>query len=173
MAKIRNDIPLRALSGAAGQGLEARMNAAGRPIVVLSLTAAEQPVLTEAQVHAAVTEANTQDGILPKAEGVLRPEYMAQTLDLFRGDEIQEVDASDWHGDVGQVIRIHAHGAGQVTVVIADGNGLVIEQGLATRAEGDMWTYMTMATATDGPRLVVTTRVLPEHLVEVLFNEVK
>lgn len=168
MAKIRNDIPLQALSGDGGQGLEARMNAAGRPIVVLSLTAAEKSVLSEAQVHAAVTEANTQDGILPKVEGVLRPEYMAQTLDLFRGNEIRDVDASDWHGDVGQVIRVH--GAGQVTVVICDGNGLVIEQGVAAHTEGDLWTYMTMATATDGPRLVVTTQKLPEHLVEVLFE---
>jgi hypothetical protein len=170
MAKIRNDIPLRALSGAAGQGLEARMNAAGRPIVVISLTEMEKPLLAKAKARAVVTESRTLEGIQHKVEGVLRPEYMVQTLDLFRGDEIRDVDASDWHGDVGQVIRLHASESKQVTVVISDGNGLVIEQGPATRSEGDLWTYMTMATATDGPHVIVTTRELPPHLVEVLFQ---
>lgn len=166
MAKIRNDIPLQALSTV----LTGRMNAAGRPMLVIPLTEEEKRTLSNAKVHAIDIESKTQDGILPKVEGVLRPEYMVQTLDLFRGAEVREVDASDWHGDVGQEIRVHAADAAQVMVVISDGDGLVIEQGAATRTEGDMWTYKTIATATDGPRLVVAARSLPEHLVVVLFN---
>jgi hypothetical protein len=167
MAKIRNDIPLQALSAA----LTARMNAAGRPMLAIPLTEEEKRVLPNAKVHALETEAESYDGILHKVEGVLRPEYMVQTLDLFRGAEVREVDASDWHGDVGQEIRVHAADAAQVTVVICDGDGLVIEQGAAIRTAGDIWMYTTIATATDGPRLVVVARSLPEHLAEVRLGE--
>jgi hypothetical protein len=167
MAKIRNDIPLQALSA----GLDARMNAAGRPMLVIPLTEEEKRTLSNAKVHALETEAESYDGILHKVEGVLRPEYMVQTLDLFRGAEIRDADASDWHGDVGQDIHVHAADASGVTVVISDGDGTVIEQGAATHTEGDTWTYKTMATATDGPRLVVAAHALPDHLMEVRLGE--
>jgi hypothetical protein len=171
MARIRNDILLQALDSSAAHGPAAGVNAAGRPLVTVPLKADERGAVMRALAESQTAEVTTDEGTAVKTDAaMLRPEFIATHVELFHGTEIGKVDAGDWHGEAGQVIRIHAADATQPTVVIADGEGLVIEQGKATRAEGDLWIYTTMATATDGPWLIVTTRTLPEHLTEVKFG---
>jgi hypothetical protein len=171
MARIRNDILLQALGSSAAHGPAAGVNAAGRPLVTVPLKAAERGAVSKALAESKKAAVTIDEGIADKTDAaLLRPEFIVTHVELFRGAEIRSVDAGDWHGEPGQVICIHAADAAQPTVVIADGEGLVIEQGGATHAEGDLWIYTTIATATDGPWLMVTTRELPEHLTEVKFG---
>jgi hypothetical protein len=171
MTKIRNDIQLQALGRTSGQGLEAGVNAAGRPIITIPLAAGEVATVSKARADSKAAAVTINEGIADKTDAaMLRPEYIVNSVDVFRGLEIRAVDPSDWHGEAGQVIRIHAEDEAQVTVVITDGDGLVIEQGLAARHDGGEWTYATIAIATDGPRIFATARELPEHLTEVRFG---
>jgi hypothetical protein len=169
MAKIRNDILLQALNHTTGEGPAAGFNPAGRPLLTIPLTVDEGGAVTRALAESQTAEVTTDEGTAVKTDAaMLRPEYGVQSVDLFHGAEIRKVDPGDWHGEVAQVIRIHA--AGQPSVVIADGEGHVTEQGVGTGPDGDLWTYMTVSPATDGPWLIVTTRALPEHLTEVRFG---
>jgi hypothetical protein len=171
MARIRNDIQLQALSRNSGQGLEAGANAAGRPIITIPLVVGEVALVSKARTESKKAAVTINEGIADKTDAaLLRPEYIVNSVDVFRGAEITAVDPGDWHGEVSQVIRIHAGDEAQVTVVLTDGDGLVIEQGAAARHDGGEWTYTTIATATDGPWVFVTARELPEHLVEVKFG---
>jgi hypothetical protein len=170
MAKIRNDILLAALSSTSGSGPVAGTNAAGRPMINIPLAAGEARAVAKARADSQTAAVTTDEGTAVKTDAAMqRPEFGVQSVDVFHSPEIREVDPSDWHGEVAQVIRIHA--VKQPMVVIADGEGRVIEQDAATRAAGDLWTYTTIAPATDGPWLIVTTRALPEHLTEVRFGE--
>src|SRR5215207_9694621 len=138
MARIRNDILLQALSSSAAHGPAAGVNAAGRPLVTVPLKAAESGAVSRALAESKQAAVTIDEGIADKSDAaLLRPEYIVTHVELFRGDEIRTVDAGGWHGEAGQVIRVHA--AKQPMVVIADGEGLVIEQGAAARAEGDLW----------------------------------
>lgn len=171
MAKIRNDLILQRLGRADEHPLNAQPNAAGRPKLVIPLTEAERRALIPAVEGAVLTEEKSyQSQTTEKSDAMARPEFSVQSADVYRGAEIGEVDLSDWHGDAGQMIRVHAPAAPQVTVVITDGDGLALEQGEAARGLGGLWTYTTLAIATDGPQVIVTARVLPPHLTEVDFD---
>ncbi len=172
MTKIRNDILLQALNNTTGEGPAAGFNPAGRPIITIPLRGDEGAEVSKALGQAQKAASTVYEDIAVKTDAfMLRPEYIVQSVDVFHGAEIREVDPADWHGENGQVIRIHAAGAVPPTVVIADGEGRVIEQDVAARTDDGLWTYTTIAPATDGPRLFVTTRELPPHLMEVKFGE--
>ncbi len=168
MAKIRNDILLQGLSSTTGQGLTAERTASGRPILSIPLTVDEKYRVSKALAESHAAAYLSYQGVDDKtAAALMAPDYMLESVDMFHGLEIREVDPSDWHGEAGQVIRLHARHASDPIVVITDGEGRVIEQGRATGADGDLWTYTTSTTAPEGPRLIVTARDLPRHLEQV------
>jgi hypothetical protein len=180
MARVRNNIFVRGLSGSLGEQFVVKKDKAGRTIVSASPTFDENRPFTEAQIQqhekfrdatAYAKEAKGNPVYAAKAEDTPMNPYNVAMADFFHAPEVTEVDMSAWHGGVGEVIRIKAVDDVQVTqvkVVITNGSGTVLEQGAATEADGNWWTYTTTATAADSPRVIVTARDLPGNIAE--FN---
>jgi hypothetical protein len=178
MAKVRNNIVIKGLSGSLGDQLVIKQDKAGRTIVAMKPEFDPNRTFSEAQkaVHESFREATayaktvkTEAAYVSKAEGTPQSPYNMAVADWFHAPEILDVDATAWHGAVGQVIRVKAMDDVQVTqvnVVITDNAGAVLEQGQAVRADGLWWQYTTTATAADNPRIVATARDLPGHIAE-------
>ena len=76
--------------------------------------------------------------------------YNVAVADWFHEPEIKDIDLSGWNGQAGQTIRIEAVDdvqVKQVTVVITDETGTVLEQGAAVQADSLWWTYTTTKAA--------------------------
>jgi hypothetical protein len=177
MAKVENNIFIRGLSGTLGGQFVVKR---GRNCTIVS----KQPVFdenrtfTEAQVdrqgkfREAVAYAKGAKGwavYVEKAKTSNRTPYHVAISDFCHAPEITKLDASAWNGEIGQVIRIQVVDdvlVTQVSVVITNEAGTVLEQGAAVQAEGAWWIYTTTATAEDGARIVVTARDLPGNITE-------
>jgi len=180
MAKVRNNIVIKGLSGSLGEQLVIKQDKAGRTIVAVKPEFDPNRSFSEAQkgVHENFREATayaktakTEEAYISKAEGTPQSAYNIAVTDWFHAPEILELDASAWHGAIGQVIRVKAMDDVQVTqvnIVITDSAGVALEQGQAVRADGLWWNYTTTATAPEGPRVVATARDLPGHIAQ--FN---
>lgn len=182
MAKVRKNIIVQGLSGSLGGQLVVKQDKAGRTIVSVSPTVdpnrtyseaqlAQQNQFREAVVYA--KDAKDQQVYVEKAKDTpLLPANVAMA-DWFHAPEILELDMSGWNGAAGQVIRVKAVDdvqVAQVNVVITNNAGAVLEQGQAVYAEGSWWSYTTTATATEGPRVVVTARDLPGHIAQMNWD---
>ncbi|MCE9645288.1 MAG: hypothetical protein K8S20_04750 [Chloroflexi bacterium] len=183
MAKVRNNIVIKGLSGSIGDQLVIKQDKAGRTIVAASpaddpnrvFTAAQRQVqekFREASAYA--KEAKDQEVYVEKAKGTPKIPSNVAMADWFHAPEVTEIDASAWHGGVGETIRVRAVDDVQVTqvqVVITDSAGAVLEQGPAAPADGNWWTYTTKATASNGPRVIASARDLPGHIAEFHWSE--
>jgi hypothetical protein len=182
MAKVRNNIVMKGLSGSLGDQIVVKQDKAGRTIVAVKPEFDPNHTFSEAQkgVHENFREAAAyaktakgDEAYINKAEGTPLNAYNVAMADWFHAPEILELDASGWNGAAGQVIRIKAIDDVQVTqvnVVITDSAGAVLEQGQAVRADGLWWNYTTTAAAPDGPRVVATAHDLPGHIAEFNWN---
>ena len=182
LAKVRNNIFVRGLSGSLGGQFVVKQDKSGRTIVSVSPTFDPNRTYTEAQLDwqekfrdasGYAKDAKDNAVYVEKAEDTPLTSYNVAMADWFHAPEIQELDVSAWYGEVGQVIRIKAVDDVQVTqvnVVITDNANVVLEQGAAVRAEGAWWNYTTTATAPDGPRVVATARDLPGHIAEMQLD---
>lgn len=180
MAKVRNNIFVRGLSGSVGDQFVVKQDKSGRTIISNVPTFNENRTFSESQLgqqekfREAVEyakEAKTQQVYVDKAEDTSRTPYNVAMADFFHAPEILELDVAAWHGEVGQVIRIKAMDDVQVTqvnVVITSSTGTVLEQGAAVQSDNRWWNYTTTAAAAENPRVVVTARDLPGNLAE--FN---
>lgn len=180
MAKVRNNIFVRGLSGSVGDQFVVKQNKNGRTIISNSPTFKENREFTEAQreqqekFREAVEyakEAKAQQIYIDKSAETARTPYNVAMADFFHGPEILELDVEAWNGEVGQILRVKVMDdvkVTQVNVVITDGAGVVLEQGPAIQSDNRWWNYTTTATAQDGSRVVVTARDLPGNLTE--FN---
>lgn len=178
MAKVRNNIFVRGLSGSLGDQFVVRKDKAGRTIVSAAPTFDDNRTFSEAQLDrqekfrdASAYGKTTKDNpaYVDKAEGTPLSSYNVAMADFFHAPEITEVDVTVWHGAVGQPIRVRAVDDVQVTqvqVVITDSAGVVLEQGAATLDEGNWWVYTTTATAPDGSKVIASARDLPGHIAE-------
>ena len=179
MAKVRNNMLIRGLSGAVGEQFVIRKDKAGRTIVGNMPGFDENRQFTEAQVahQEAFKEAaaygkgaKAQDVYAAKAEGTPLTPYNVAVADWFHEPEIKDIDLSGWNGGVGQVIRIEAVDdvqVKQVTVVITDENGAVLEQGAAVKADDLWWTYTTTQAASGSPKVIVSAEDLPGHIAKM------
>lgn len=180
MAKVRNNIVMKGLSGSLGDQLVVKQDKGGRTIVAVKPEFDENHVFTEAQKEvqenfreatAYAKAAKTNEAYTDKAEGTARSSYNVAVADWFHAPEILEIDVSAWSGAAGQVIRVKAMDDVQVTqvnVVITDNAGTVLEQGQAVLSDGLWWNYTTTETAPENPRIVATARDLPGHIAQ--FN---
>lgn len=180
MAKVRNNIFVRGLSGSVGDQFVVKQDKNGRTIISNVPTFNENRTFSESQLgqqekfREAVEyakEAKSQQVYVDKAEDSSRTPYNVAMADFFHAPEILELDVTAWHGEAGQVIRIKAMDDVQVTqvnVVITDSAGAVLEQGAAAQSDNRWWNYTTTAAAAGDPRVVVTARDLPGNLAE--FN---
>ncbi len=178
MAKVRNNIFVRGLSGSVGDQFVVKQDRNGRTIISNMPTFDENRTFTEAQLgqqekfREAVEyakEAKTEPIYTDKSEGTARTPYNVAMADFFHAPEILELDVAAWHGEVGQVIRIKAMDdvkVTQVNVVITSNTGTVLEQGAAAQSDNRWWDYTTTAPAADSPRVIVTARDLPGNIAE-------
>jgi hypothetical protein len=176
MAKIRKNIFMEGLSGSFGEQLVIKHDKAGRTILSVKPTVNEKHEYSEQQkahreafqqATAYAQEAQNEEIYQEKAAGTPQSAYNVAVADWFHEPEVREVDLSDWHGQPGATIRVRAVDdvqVTQVTVLITTEDGVLLEQGAAVRADKLWWTYVTTATASGNPRVVVTARDLAGHL---------
>ena len=184
MAKVRNNIVIKGLSGSLGDQLVLKQDKAGRTIVSVKpdfdpnheFSAAQKEVqehFREATAYAKT--AKTNEVYVAKADGAAHSAYNVAVADWFHAPEVLELDASAWDGQAEQVIRIKAMDDVQVTavsVVITTAADVVVEQGQAIQADGLWWEYTTSAdfTAPGQPKVIVTARDLPGHIDEFQWS---
>jgi len=180
VAQVRNNIFVRGLSGSVGDQFVVKLDKNGRTIVSNMPTFEANRKFSEQQLDQQekfrdaieyAKTAKTQQIYIDKAEGTGRTPANVAMADFFHAPEVLELDINNWHGEVGQVIRIKATDDVKVTqlnVLITDGAGTVLEQGAAVQDENRWWSYTTTAVAADNPRVIVTARDLPGNL--TVFN---
>ncbi|HET9587630.1 MAG TPA: hypothetical protein VFO91_02470 [Anaerolineales bacterium] len=163
MARNRNNILIRGLTGSLGDQFVIRQDKAGRTIVAnkpefdenhefSERQKANQEAFREAAAYAKRAQGETV--YIDKARGTPRSPYNVAFADWYNKPQIKNLDLADWNGGAGQPIRIKAIDDVQVTrvyIVISDGNGTVFEQGNAQPDEASWWTYRTTQ-ATNGSR---------------------
>lgn len=176
MAKVRKNLIIQGLSGSLGEQLVIRHDKAGRTIVAVSPSFDPNRTFSEAQLQtqerfrqasAYAKDAREEDVYVEKAEGTPQTPYNVAMADWFHAPEILEIDVSGWNGAVGEVIRVKASDdveVTQVSLVITDAQGVVIEQGGAVREGGLWWQYTTTQPASGTPRVVASARDLPGNI---------
>ncbi|MBN2117968.1 MAG: hypothetical protein JW730_15430 [Anaerolineales bacterium] len=183
MAKVRNNVLVRGLSGSFGEQMVIKVDKAGRTIVSNKPEFDENRAFTPAQQtqqerfrEAAMYAKDAKD--LPvyavKAQGTPMHPYNAAMADWLRPPEIREIDLSAWTGQPGQTIRIRAVDDVQVTevtVAITDETEAVLEQGAAVDGEGSWWTYTTTASLNGSAvtaKVLASAKDLPGHSTEMM-----
>ena len=181
MAKVRNNIVIKGLSGTLGDQITIKQDKIGRTIVSMKPTYPEnrefsavqlthQADFKEATTYAK-TAAKTEEVYAEKAEGTAQSAYNVAVADWFHAPEIVDIDLSAWTGLAGEPIRVKAIDdvqVKQVTVVITDENDVVIEQGAAQSADGLWWVYTTTAAASGQPKVVASAMDLPGHVAKMV-----
>ena len=183
MAKVRNNVVIRGLSGSFGEQMVIRIDKAGRTIVANKPEFDENRVFTPGQLaqqeafreaRAYAKDAKAQEMYVVMAEGTPKSPSNIAMADWFHAPEIKEIDLSAWTGGIGQPIRIRAMDdvqVMQVTVVITDEEDAVLEQGAAVAGDGSWWTYTasTSISATT-PKVLVSVKDLPGHITQMTKN---
>jgi len=182
MAKVRNNVMVRGLSGSFGEQMVIRIDKAGRTIVSNKPEFDENRVFTPAQQaqqerfrEASIYAKDAKDQVIykEKAEGTSKTSANVAMADWFHAPEIKEIDLSEWAGQAGQCIRVRALDDVQVqkvSVVITDENDMVLEQGLADAEDGGWWIYQTTGSAAGNPKVLVAAEDLPGHITEMTKN---
>ncbi len=182
MAKVRNNVVVRGLSGSFGDQVVIKIDKAGRTIVCNKPEFDDDRVFTPAQLahqeafreaRAYAKESKDLEAYVEKAEGTPMSPANVALADWFNAPEIKEINLSAWTGEVGQPISIKAVDdveVTQVTVVITDAQDALLEQGAAVKGEGGWWTYKTTATATGIPKVMVSVADLPGHITQMTRN---
>jgi hypothetical protein len=183
MAKIRKNIVIQGLSGSLGDQLVIRHDKAGRTIIAVAPTYDEDRTFTEAQTAqherfreaaAYAKDAKETEEYVAKAEGTPQTSYNVAMADWFHAPEVEEIDASAWSGEANEVIRIRATDnvkVTQVTVLLTDGDGTVLEQGNAVESDGSWWTYTTQASTPGASRIVASARDLPGNIAQLEWED--
>lgn len=182
MAKVRNNIFVRGLSGAVGKQFVIKTTRSGKTIVTNMPTFGEDREFSEAQkshqsafrqASAYARSARTQPVYVERAKAASSIPYNVAISDWFGKPQVLEIDVRDWSGQAGQQIRVRAqdniHVASvQITIESEDGTGL--EEGEATQADGLWWTYTTTSTAPRAAacRVIAVARDLPGNTASLM-----
>lgn len=183
MAKVRNNVIVRGLSGSFGDQMVIKIDKAGRTIISNKPEFDENRQFTPAQqaqhekfreARAYAKDAKNLDVYVAKAEGTPMSSSNIAMADWFHAPEIKEIDLSNWTGQAGQYIRILAMDdvqVCQVSVVITDEQDAVLEQGAAVKDDASpWWIYTTTVTVTGNPKVLVAVEDLPGHITEMTKN---
>lgn len=182
MAKVRNNVIIRGLSGSLGDQVVIKIDKAGRTIVSNKPEFNENRVFTPAQQaqqekfrEARLYATNAQAQIIykEKAEGTTKTPANIAMADWFHPPEIKEINLSEWTGQAGQCIRVQVLDDVQVqkvSIVITNESDVVLEQGMAEPEDGGWWIYRTTAPASGNPQVFVTAEDLPGHTTEMTKN---
>jgi len=182
MAKVRNNIVTKGLSGLLGDQIVFRNDKTGRTIVAMRPTFNGERVFNAAQLahqdafRQAIVFAKTAKNnpvYMTKAEGTVKSAYNVAVEDWFGQPVVLDIDISGWTGQIGQTINVKAQDNVKVTSVqmmIRENNGsaTTLEQGEAVQSEinGLMWAYTTttLVPMTPGTRLDASARDLPGNI---------
>lgn len=106
------------------------------------------------------------------AAGTTRTAYNIALSDWFHGPEIEMIDLSEWTGRPGESIRIRALDdviVRCVTVIIANGEDMVIEQGAAAQEEdASWWVYTTTEAVLGSAKVIALAEDLPGNIAQVV-----
>lgn len=176
MAKVDQNLVIQGLSGSlgdqlviqAGRGGQTIIRAMPRPSRVEPTPAQEAQKQRFREAAAYAKGAAEREPIYAeKAEGTPKTAYNVAVADWFHTPEILEIDLDGWTGQAGETVRIRAQDdvmVKTVKVVIADDQGNVVEQGVATAVDGVWWAYTTTAAcSTAQAQVIVTAEDLPGH----------
>ncbi len=175
MARVRNNVAIRGLTGSFGDQMVIKIDKAGRTIVANKSEFDENRVFTAPQLAqqekfreaaAYAKGARSLPVYAAKAEGTPMHPYNVAVADFLLPPQIKAIDLSGWTGEPRQVIRVQALDnveVKSVNVTILDATDAVLEQGPATKGDGGWWTYETTASAAGNPRVRATAEDLPGH----------
>jgi hypothetical protein len=158
MAKVRNNIFVRGLSGAVGDQFVIKTTRSGKTIITNMPTFGEDRQFSEAQkshqsafreASAYARSAKTQPVYVERANATNSIPYNVAISDWFGKPQVLEIDVTDWTGQAGQPIRVRAQDNIHVATVqirIEDKDGTQLEEGEAVKGDGLWWTYTTTST---------------------------
>jgi len=175
MAKVRNNIVTKGLSGLLGDQIVFRNDKTGRTIVAMRPTFNGERVFNASQLahqdafRQAIAFAKTAKNnpvYVAKAEGTVKSAYNLAVADWFTQPEVLDIDASGWTGLIGETIRIKADDTTHVSrvhLLLDNAQGTIFEQSDLVRSDGMWWIYTTTTQVpmSPAPRLVGTAYDLP------------
>jgi ABC-type uncharacterized transport system YnjBCD substrate-binding protein len=186
MAKVRNNIFVRGLSGAIGDQFVIRTTRSGKTIIANKPRFDDQREFTEKQkthqdaFREATTYAKfakTQPLYIEMAKGTGSTAYNIAISDWFGAPQVLEINVDNWTGEMGQTIRVKARDnvkVARVAVVIRDANEEILEMGAAVQSEEGTvwWTYTTQAlvTMTPFPTVEAIAQDLPGNTDSFIIN---
>lgn len=179
MAKVRNNIFVRGLSGDLGNQFTVRASRDGGTTVSAKTDFENDREPSEAQkAH----QLNFRDAIFYgqsmkgqeiyriKADGTGKSPFNLAVADWFHAPEIIDLDLSGWNGLMGEPIRVRAHDDIKVTHVIIrilDAMGNLQEEGQATETGALWWDYATRGNHVGAMTVHITATDLPGNQTEM------
>ncbi len=183
MAKVRNNIFVRGLSGAVGDQFVIKTTRSGKTIVANMPTFDEDREFSEAQkshqsafreASAYARSSKTQPVYVERAKVTNSIPYNVAISDWFGKPQVLEIDVKDWTGQGGQQIRVRAQDnihIASVHITIEDNDGTRFEEGEALQTDGLWWTYTTTSTVSRAAprRVIAVARDLPGNAGSLMF----
>jgi hypothetical protein len=183
MAKVRNNIFVRGLSGALGDQFVIKTTRSGKTMITNMPTFGEDRQFSEAQkshqsafreASAYARLAKTQPVYVERANATNSIPYNVAISDWFGKPQVLEIDVRDWTGQAGQPIRVRAQDnvhVASVQITIEDNDGTRFEEGEAVPVDGLWWTYTTTSTVPQAIacRVVAVARDLPGNTGSLMF----
>lgn len=175
MANASGNIFVRALRGSVGDQFVIKVVRSGDTVVSNMPTFRSDRSFSEAQIDVQerfreathyAKDVKTQAVYVEKAAHSDLTAYNIAVADWFHAPKVSEIDVADWRGEAGKTLRVKAIDDVQVVdvrVMICDTNGVVLEEGMASKDVGDWWTYTTLQATPEATRVVATARDLPGH----------
>lgn len=167
MAIVKRNIIVEGLSGSLGGQLVFQRGRGGRTIVRAMPTPSERPPTESqlttrarfAQASAYARQAKDHAIYVEKARGTNKSAYNVAVADWFRPPDVVHIDLSQWHGGIGETLRMQVQDnvyVEHVNVLITDENGEMVETGSASaEANGIWWQYVTTVDHPGGNAMVV------------------
>lgn len=184
MAKVRNNIFVRGLSGSLGEQFVIRNGRGGETIVSAKPSFAADRVFNEDQLAhqeafrqaiAYAKSARTEPLYITKAQGTTMNAFNAAVADWFNQPSVLEIDPSAWNGQSGGTIRVKAQDdtlVTKVTVAITDADNRVLEQGEAVSVDGVWWAYTSTSLIADpaSARIMAAAEDRPGNRAELVWQ---
>jgi hypothetical protein len=180
MAKIRNNLVIHGLSGMLGKQVVIRRQKNGQYVLCAApghrtqaLSEAQKQHLQrfrEAALYAKAAQGAPEYQAAADARG--QSPYNVAIADFLHPPEIQHIDLGDYRGGPGHTIAVTAVDDVQVKtvgVLIATGDGILVEKGAAVPSANapNQWLYTTTATApSSAVKVVVDVADLAGQVVE-------
>lgn len=167
MAVVKRNIIVEGLSGSLGGQLVFQRGRGGRTIVRAMPTPSErapteQQLTNQARFREAIAyarQAKDHPIYVEKARGTSKSAYNVAVADWFAPPDVVNIDLSQWHGGIGETLRMQVQDnvyVERVNVLITDENGDLVETGSASaEANGLWWQYITTVDHPGGNGTVV------------------